>query len=186
MALESAYRQLLRQLEELHEALGALEFTLDDKPLSDGLILADQLDDAAVEMRGVLDEAIADLSRCVAQIEPNLLEPGRQTLISMQTCLNKLVQDYLEELADADRLFLLRRAGHERGGEWNTWAKAARAAIARCRPPLLASNRALLECWRELVEHLFRKSGTIQTTTIHQPIIVPERTAVLTKGAKNS
>jgi hypothetical protein len=186
MALESAYRELLRQLEELHEALGALEFALDDKPLSDGLILADQLDDAAVEMRGILDEAIANLSKCVAQMEPSLLDPGKQTLISMQTCLNKLVQDYLEELADADRLFLLRRAGHERGGEWNTWAKAARAAIARCRPPLLASNRALLECWQELVEHLCRASGTIQTTTIHQPIIVPERTTVLTKGAKNS
>lgn len=171
MALEAIFRELSKQLHQLHDALHALSVTVGDRPEDHGAALADDLDNTVLDLVGVLYQARkAALNSRLAVTPPVDLDRTRRALTICQKRFLHLEQDFAAKLISYDKLRALARLGGERGGEWLHWAGSAKEGIEQCRPPLEAVRVAIAACWQEVAERVGMTSITVQATNIGQKI----------------
>lgn len=171
MALEAIFRELSKQLHQLHDALHALSITVGDRPEDHGAALADDLDNTVLDLVGVLHQARkAALNARQAVTHPVDLDRTRRALTICQERFLHLEQDFAANLISYDKLRALARLGGERRGEWPHWAGITKERIEECRPPLEAVSLAIAACWQELAERVGMTSITVHATNIGQKI----------------
>ena len=171
MALEATFREIVKQLHKLHDALHSLNVTVGDQPESDGAALADALDNTVLDLIGVLHHARkAALNARQAVTHPVDLDRARRALTICQDRFLHIEQEFAANLISYEKLRELARLGGERGGEWLAWAGSTKQAIEQCRQPLAAVSVAIAACWQELAERVGMTSITGQATDIGQKI----------------
>jgi hypothetical protein len=176
VALEPAFSELYDRVCDLQCALGDLSVSAsEDKPLGDSPLLADQLSDAAEELRGWLEEvSLAAYGACQALVHPADHEAARRALAVCQENFNTFVRRFITELAHYERLAELVRLGQRQRGEWKAWAGIVRGNVERCHEPLHAVTLALFRCWQEVAEAAGRTTVSVQTKNIGQQVVMPE------------
>ena len=92
------------------------------------------------------------------------LEHVRAILRHIHELLNRFTEKYVGELASHDHIAQLLEMGRERGREWRAWSQEVKTAIERCRTPLKAVAKAMVDCWSEVAERLARNSVSVQAT----------------------
>jgi hypothetical protein len=154
MALEATFRELSVSFHRLHDALNALQLTLEDKPPHDEAALADDLADKSLEMLGVLHEARRGAINARRALNPPDMDRARRALTLCQERFHRIEQQFLANLVSYEKLKELARLGTERGREWRLWAVSTKQGIEQCRQPVEQSSKALAACWQELAERL--------------------------------
>lgn len=154
MALETTFRMLTVKLRRLHGILKAVVLTVGDQPTQRGTVLADELENALLDMMGRLEEArTAAWAAEKAVALPVDIDRARRALAICQEGFHRVETKFAEQLVCYERLRDLNSLGRERGGEWKSWAGSMKNAIEECRAPLEKVRKALAGCWQELVEH---------------------------------
>ena len=171
MALEATFRELVKQLHKLHDALHSLNVTVGDQPENDAAAIADGLDNAVLDVIGILHQARkAALNARQAVSHQVDLDRARRALTVCHDRFHHIEQEFAANLISYDKLRGLARLGGERGGEWLAWAGSTKQAIEECRQPLQAVSVAIAACWQELAERVGMTSITVQATNIGQKI----------------
>lgn len=171
MALEATFRELSKQLHQLHDALHGLNVTVGDQPENDAAALADGLDNTVLDLIGVLHQARkAALNGRQAVSHPVDMDRARRALTNCQERFHHIEQEFATNLVSYEKLRDLARLGVQRGGEWLAWAGSVKQGIEGCRQPIEAVHVAIAACWQELAERLGMTSITVQTTSIGQKI----------------
>jgi len=170
MALESTFRALSIQIRKLCDILNAVQLTAGDRPVRRGAALADELENAGLDLLGRLEEAGAAARAARAAVAAMDLERARRSLAKCQEIFHGVEQQFGNELASFDRLSGLMALGVERGGEWKAWAGSMNAAIGEVRAPLGDVSLALTSCWQELAERLGMTNVSVTATNIGQQI----------------
>jgi hypothetical protein len=186
MALETAFQELLENLEQLHVqvAKNLLWVIQECKPqeAEGGVVessappdpyLAGRLEDLATELLGTLEEARS----AALQAGPGYTNPAWtvHALIACQERFNQFTHQYQGELMSYEELDELKVFGTERGGAWLDWANNVKVELDRCRQPFFEVNQALFACWKEFAERTSAGQTVIQTTNIGQQIRIPAR-----------
>jgi hypothetical protein len=149
-------------LGELCEAANSLLIAVDDAPVDGRTLLVDRLADAAQEFLAGTEEATAALAGETGgdgSREPN----GR--VLACHRCLVELRGHYESGLATYERLSDMSVFASERGRDWPGWARALRAAIADCRPPLDCAFDAVVGVLAE-THHADAGPVTVHSTAI--------------------
>ncbi len=149
MALETALADLHHHLHGLRDALLALRTTIvEDKPLEDDVVLVDVFGDAADDLLGLLDEALA-------AFQPLATDPAaaRYTIMICQRQVNQITQRFGADMVSYVRIAALTRFGRRRGGEWYAWTRSVKQGLESCQQPLFDTNQAVFRCWQALTEH---------------------------------
>lgn len=171
MALEAIFRQLVKQIQGLHEALHYLNLTVGDQPEDDGAMLADDLDEVVLNLIGVLHQARkAALNASKAVTHPVDLDRARRALTTCHERFHNIEQEFVGKVIAYDKLRALATLAGERRGEWPHWAGITKERIEECRPALEAVSLAIAACWQELAERVGMTSITVQATNIGQKI----------------
>jgi hypothetical protein len=171
VALEAIFRQLVKQIQGLHEALHYLNLAVGDQPEDDGAMLADDLDEVVLNLIGVVHEARrAALNASKAVTHPLDLDAARRALTACQERFHHIEQEFVSKVIAYDKLRALAVLAGERRGEWPHWAGITKERIEDCRAPLEAVSVALAACWQELAERVGMTSITVQATNIGQKI----------------
>ncbi len=175
MALEIVFHDASLSLQALREALTGLRTTVvEDKPLQGDVVLVDLFGDAADDLLGLLDEALAAaIEGQQAVIHPADLERARRALTTCQKRFNQIAHRFSSDLLRYERIAELKRFGRRRGGEWRAWASSVKAALDWCQQPLFDVNQALFNCWQELAERAGMHVVTVQATNIGQQLTSP-------------
>jgi hypothetical protein len=153
VSLEATFADLSAQLLKLDELLRSAQTTLDDRPELGDVVLVDLLGDAIDDALGWLADGRAAAQSAAAAVSyPADLNQAQRHLTAAQEAFDQAVQHITFELTAYERLADLRLVGRERAGEWRAWSSSVHAALMGARQPLLATNRVLFACWRELSE----------------------------------
>jgi hypothetical protein len=172
MAFEATFRELQVSLLKLHDALNTLQVALGDKPPDDEAALADGLENAVLDLMGVLQEARkAALKARTAAGPPVELDRAWRALTVCQEKFHDMERQFAAGLISYEKLRELARLGKERGGEWLPWAGSIKQSIEDCRQPLEEVSRTVARCWQEVAEHAGASSVSVHNTTIGQRII---------------
>ena len=154
MALETTFRTLTVKLRRLHDILKAVLLTVGDQPTGRGTVLADELENALLDMMGRLEEArTAAWAAEKAVALPVDVDRARRALSICQEGFHRVEAKFANQLVCYERLRDLTSLGSERGREWKSWTGSMKTAIEECRAPLEKVRKALTGCWQELVEH---------------------------------
>ncbi len=177
MALELALRDLTNQLQTLREALESLRTTtVEDKPLNDDVVLVELVGAATDDLLGWLEGSQLAAQQAQQRLAyPPDLQRLWQSVLLCQARFQQVRQRLICDLICYDRMAQLARFGHQRGGEWQAWAKSVRAALGDCQPPLFAADQALFVCWQEIGERVGLTLTTIQNTNLGPVQLTPER-----------
>jgi hypothetical protein len=171
VALEAIFRQLVKQIQGLHEALHYLNLALGDHPENDGAMLADDLDEVVLNLIGLVHEARrAALHASKAVTHPLNLDAARRALTTCHERFHHIEQEFVGKVIAYDKLRALAVLAGERRGEWPHWAGITKERIEECRAPLETVSKALAACWQELAERVGMTSITVQATNIGQKI----------------
>jgi len=172
MPLESTFQDLSAQLRTLRDALLGLRVTVvEDKPLQGDVVLVDMFGDAADDLLGWLEEALAAAENGQQATEQRIdLDRARRALTTCQERFNRIAQCFSSDLTSYERITELKRLGHRRHGEWLAWANSVKGAVDQCKQPLYEVNQALFLCWQEMTERVGMTSVSMQSTTIGQQI----------------
>jgi hypothetical protein len=171
VGLEGTFRELVKQIQALHEALHYLNLTVGDQPEGDGTMVADDLDEGVLNLIGVVHEARrAALNASKAVKYPVDVNRARQALTVCYARFHNIEQEFVRHVTAYDRLRALAVLAAERRGEWPHWAAITKERIEECRPPLEGVSLAIAACWQELTERVGMTSITVQTTNIGQKI----------------
>jgi hypothetical protein len=173
MAMEAAFRELLTELRKLYDTLVALRLTVvEDKPARGDAALVDRLEDTALDVMGLLNEALraARLAQKGVLGAPDL-NGARRGLTTCQERFHRIERQFAAELVSYEILKDLASLGSERRGEWLPWANSVRSGIEQCREPLDGASKALAACWQEIAERVGMTSVSVQTTNIGQKIV---------------
>lgn len=184
MTLETASKELGAQLQTLREEIIGLRTTIrEDQPMEDDTVLVDMFGDAADDMMGWLEEAMAT-ARDGQQAAERQLDLDRAWR-ALTTCQQQFSQiEYrLFDLLSYDRLAPLMRFGRQQGGEWQAWTSSVKAALDHCQSPIYDVSEALFRCWQEIGERAGLTSVSVQATNIGQQITVPEGRDMAQVGA---
>jgi hypothetical protein len=176
MTLAAAFTDLYEHLETLREFLIGLRTTVvEDKPLRGDFVLVDRFGNAADDLRGLLEEALAAAHEGWQAIEEQTdLERARRALTTCQERFNRLTYQFSFDLFSYERLAALNRFGREQGGEWRAWAGVVGNTLHRCQQHVYDVNQALFRCYQEMVESAGTTSVSVRATNIGQQIAVPE------------
>lgn len=184
MAFEATFNELVAAWHRLHEVIEALRVTtVEDKPLTDGVLLIDRCGDATEDLLGWATEGLAAAAEAQQAISDAVdLNRARRTLASSQKRFSQL-NDKFSEFTSYEHLSELTRLGRKRRGEWLAWVRSVMDANAQCWAPMRDVRDALARTWQEMAEHLGTTSVSLQTTNIGQQIstAAPEKR----QGAKN-
>ena len=175
MALESAFRSLCEQLQELRESLTALRLTVvEDRPLEGEAVLVDQFGDAAEDVLGWLEEASMTAGQgYAAACFPQDIGRAARALVSTHEQLQQITCRAAANLLTYERIDGLMRLGRQRKREWLAWSGVVREALEKCQQSLDESSRTLLVCWREIVERVGTNTVALQSTNITQHLQPP-------------
>ena len=186
MALEAAFQDLCARLAALREALSGLRTTVvEDKPLRGDVVLVDVFGDAAEDLLGWLEEALAAASAGQRAVDHSVdLDRARRSLITCQERFSRIAHRFSTDLAPYERVADLTRLGRERGGEWRAWANSVKEAFGWCHQPLFDVNQALFRCWQEIAERATMSSVSIRATNtnVGQRITLPKGEDVAPDG----
>ena len=173
MALERTFRELLDQLQMLHDMLLGLRLTvMEDKPVTAESALVDHLEDAILDVTCTLDECLKAAGTAQrATGHPVDLDGARCALASCQEQFHRIETHYSERLASYEELKDLASLGRGRRGEWIPWAASVKSGIEQCRQPLEGTRKALGTCWQEIAERVGTTSVSVRTSNIGQKIV---------------
>jgi hypothetical protein len=145
---------------------------VEDKPLKGEAALVDHLEDAILDLMGLLDECqkAAGAGR-KAVGHPVDLDQARRALAGCQDQFHAIETQYTERLASYEKIKDLAGLARDRRGEWVPWAGSVKSGVERCREPLDAASKALASCWQEIAERVGTTSVSVRTSNIGQKII---------------
>jgi hypothetical protein len=174
VAFEATFNELVAAWRRLHEVVEALRVTtVEDKPLTDGVLLVDRCGDATEDLLGWATEGLAAATNALGAVGETLdLNRARRALSTCQQCFARL-EDELLTFTSYDHLTEINRFGRKRRGEWLAWVRSVRDAAAQCLQPTMELREALVRCWQELAERLGTTSVSVQTTNVGQQISTP-------------
>jgi hypothetical protein len=185
VSLGPVLQDLLSHLVRLRDEVEAFRVTLvEDKPERGDVALVDRFSDAADDLGGWLEEAVAGAGEARrASIGRSLdLDRLRQSVADCQERFNRS-RSRLWEIASYDHVSELVRLGNDLGREGRAWVDSVRAALDSCRKSMEDVSDSLFLSWQELVERASISSVNVQATNIGQQISVPESKEVLQSGA---
>jgi hypothetical protein len=174
MALEAVVENLVCRIEELGDAVSALQWAaVEDRPRRGDSVLVDIVGGISDDLLGLAREA----RECAADTRTALGPPLNfdQVRRLMTTCherFNDLSQRFVSELLAYERIDELKQLGRERRGGWQAWSDEVTRSIGRCREPWHEANQALFLCWREIAERVGMASVSVQATSIGQKVTV--------------
>ena len=173
MALEATFRELSIQLRRLSDTLLALRLTVgEDKPLKGEAALVDSLEDAILDLMGLLDESLKAARAAQKAVGlPLDLDATRRALAKVQESFHRIEQQFSADLVSYEKLTDLANLGSERRGEWIPWAGSVKHGLEECRKPLDGASKALAACWQEIAERVGTMSISVQATNIGQKIV---------------
>jgi hypothetical protein len=182
MTLEAVFEDLYTHLQRLHEGLTGLYTTIvEDKPLEGDSVLVDVFGDAAAELLGWMDEALAAAGEGRPAVSyPTDLERARQTLSLCQERFLRIIHAFSSDLMRYERIAELMRFGRRRKGEWHAWAGGVKEALERCGEPLYDVNLSLFRCWQEITDYIALDAVSGRTTQLERHGRLPEEC----KGAR--
>lgn len=176
MALASALVQLSLQWRQLCEAVREMRVTIvEDKP--GDVMLADDLTNAADDMLGAAEEALALLAPGLKRNELDDRDM-RSILASCHDQFITLSSRYMNGLSSYRHIAELVRLGRERGRAWQAWTQMVQAALEHTLPEMENVSRAQLACWQELAERAGMAGLTINTRAIAVGPLSPARERV--------
>jgi len=171
--LEATFQELSSELRKLHDTLVAVRLSVvEDKPRRGEAALVDLLEDAILDVMGLLDESLK-AARAAQKAVGNVtdLNGARRALTVCQQSFHRMEQQFAAELVSYERLKDLTRLGTERRGEWLAWSNSVKDGIDQCRHPLDGASKALAACWQEIAERVGMTSVSVQSTNIGQKIV---------------
>jgi hypothetical protein len=171
VGLEGTFRELVKQIHALHEALHYLNLAVGDQPEGDGTMLADDMDEGVLNLIGVVHEARrAALNASKAVKHPVDMDRARRALSMCYERFHNIEQEFVSRVIAYDKLRALALLAAERRGEWPNWAAVTKERIEECRPPLEGVSLAIAACWQELTERVGMTSISVRATNIGQKI----------------
>ena len=170
MTLEASFQVLAIRFEALCDAVSSLQITAgEDKPLTGGVALVDQVGNTVEDLRGCLEEADAAARQGrQAVAHPPDLQSARHSLVVCQQQFNDFSYRLTSDLLSYELLAELAAFGSERGGEWLAWSNALKEALESCRQPAFDVNQALFVCWQEIAERAGANGVVVNATNIGQ------------------
>lgn len=175
MAIDTAFPELRRRLEQLRDCLDGLRLTVvEDKPLVGDVALIDHRTDVIEDLLSAVREAIRAANRGRRATKPPLkLDVARAALCQCQESVSNLGQRLGADLTSYERMSEIVGLGRHRGGEWRAWASEVTQAIRQCEPSVQAVTQALFTCWRELAEHAATATVSVRATAVGQKVTWP-------------
>ena len=172
MTLEASFQVLTVKFQALCDAVSSLQLTAgEDKPLTGGVALVDQVSNTVEDLVASLDEAHAAARQArQAVAHPVDLQTTRHSIVRCQQNFNDLSYRLTSDLLSYELVAELATFGSERGGEWLAWSSALKEAIDSCRQPAFDVNQALFVCWQEIAERAETNCILVNTTNIGQMI----------------
>jgi hypothetical protein len=148
VTLQGAQAALATAVEELWSAVTELTvIAQEDRPLSDGLAVADDLAEQASELQG-------EVAAVRNAVRTNGADLTFARLPEVQAELDAAARRYWQRIRAYDSVANLRRAVLRRGAEWTAWQRSVDQSARRCAEPLAASVAALNTCWQEVCQLL--------------------------------
>jgi hypothetical protein len=174
MGLESSFNDLSTELEGMKTALIELHTTVTKfmpkcRPNDTEPYLLEQLGRTALDLRGLVEEAIDDAregQKAIVEL-PNLSRTSR-ALASCQQRFTQKEQHFWSVLLACEQRSDLSRLPHKRGGAWHPWSKTVLGALGDCRQRLYELDQAFFRCWQELAERAGSSCVSVQTTSVGQ------------------
>ena len=166
MGLGLAFVELRQRLEELDELVEQLQTVAEqDRPVEGESLAADEVADAARDLHGLLAEAVNAVARGTQALNHRDLGRAATALSSCHGRVADLFERFWHDLASAHRVETLRGLGHERGAAWTAWTAQVEKSLEHAWHRLLAVNRAVVACWRDVAElvelALVARQGTV-------------------------
>jgi hypothetical protein len=127
---------------------------------------------------GQVEDALA-AAALLAAVEdgPHLAERARTLLPSIHRALHRAIFHDLLNLASPSHASELARIARLRGGEWASWVRAIRPALANCLRIVEPAHSALADCWHDLFPH-----GMPWPASVHQIVNIAHRDPSLAPG----
>ena len=174
MGLEASFNDLGTELEGMKTALIELHATVTKfmpncKPRNTAPYLLEQIGRTALDLRGLVEEALDDsreIQQTIGEL-PNLNRTSR-ALASCQQRFNQKEQHFWSVLLAYEQRSDLTSLRHKRGGAWHPWAKTVLGALGDCRQHLYELDQAFCRCWQELAERAGSTCVSVQTTSSGQ------------------
>jgi hypothetical protein len=172
VALQKSFRSLRDALRELQDLFEALSTTIEeDRPLRKDVVVASNLSDTVLAVRGVLEEScVAAEAACAAAGTPGELDETRRALITCQEHFHRFASEVARELASCERIADLSTIASERGRDWANWVKVVRQSLAQGQDLIDEGREALFLCWQDLSERLGTTALSVRTTNIGQQL----------------
>lgn len=172
MALQTAFEELHFRLLRLREALNALRLTIaEDRPMHGDAALVETFSNAADDLLGGLDEALAAASVArAATTYPADVHKVRWALTTCQDRCNNVTQRLSTEFMAYEPVAGLMRLGAERLGKWPAWSQSVKVGIEACHQPLYDVNQALFVCWQEIAERIGMTSVSLAAHNVETQV----------------
>jgi len=176
MALEAAFKDLGVHLHTLCEGLLGLRTTVvEDKPLRGDSVLVDVFGNAADDLLGWSEEALAAAREGQqACRHPIDLHGVQGALTTCQERFNRITYQFSSDLIHYERIAELRRFGRQRGGEWRAWTNSIKEALNECQQLLFDVNQTLFRCWQEMAERASMTFVSVRATNVGPRLTVRE------------
>jgi Rad3-related DNA helicase len=153
MGLGLAFAELRQRLRELDELVEQLQTVAEqDRPAEGDCLAADEVADAARDLRGLLAEALNGATMGSQALRHRDLGRAAAALSSCHQRVADLFERFWQDLASSHRIETLRGLGRERGAAWTGWTAQVEKSLEHGWHRLLAVNRAVLACWRDIAE----------------------------------
>ena len=170
MAMQKGFRALRAQLQELQEALEALNTTVEeDRPKRKDVVVASSLGDAVLAVRGILEESRVAADEACEAVRHHLdVDRARRALTTCQERFHHFEAEFSHDLASYERMADLASVAQERGREWASWVKVVKQGLEQCQALVEAGRDALFLCWQDLTERLGTASVQVRNISIGQ------------------
>jgi hypothetical protein len=153
MGLGLAFAELRQRLGELDELVEQLQTVAEqDRPVEGDCLAADEVADAARDLHGLLAEAVNAVAVGSQALRHRDLGRAAATLSSGHERVVDVSERFWHDLASAHRIETLRGLGRERGAAWTAWTAQVEQSLEHGWHRLLAVDRAVVACWRDVAE----------------------------------
>jgi hypothetical protein len=166
MGLGLAFVDLRHRLEELDELVEQLQTVAEqDRPVEGDCLAADEVADAARDLHGLLAEALSAVAMGTQALRHRDLGRAAAALSACHERVADVDEHFWQDLASSHRIETLRGLGRERGMAWTAWTAQVEKSLDHAWHRLLAVDRAVLACWRDIAElvelALVGRQGTV-------------------------
>ena len=169
MALQAAFTQLIRTLEQWREAMEHLQLTVrEDCPQERAI--TDPLNDAISDQLGWIAEAL-ECARSAAKELPGGQNPAttRAQISKTQRVVNQAILDQAENLTGCEQFRLLGDVEkREQARSWQDWVRTVEASLTAFPRLLHAVLEAERECWEALCDSLGNPTVNVRNVAVGQ------------------